>query len=434
MRKTANPLVMGGMELPVTHAGRAEAAGKRKDLCVKLYIRNWVLEKRREDDYEMLKEHIGSRDTHCQRDPRLGKKQPKLNRTHRQEEEVSISLSSNPETMPCEGCMERDNKSTDPTMEFLLLGFSELLCLRVLLFLIFLVVHLVTLAGNMMIFMAVVMEPSRPPMLFFLCQLSVIELCYTLVIVPKALLSLVVVDGSTISFIGCAAQMHLFVALGGAECFLLVAMSYDRYVAICQPLHYVAVMSEGFCLRLAVACCLGGFAVALGLTVAVFRLPFCQSHRINHFFCDVPAVLHLACTQSYTPELPLLAACVLLLLLPFLLILTSYVCIAAALLHVTSSVGRGKAFSTCVSHLAITLLHYGCATFIYIRPKSSYSPTRDKMVSLVYTNITPLLYPLIYSLRNKEIRGVLRKMLRRKKIVQLNWDTIRAAMCACGKF
>ncbi|NXB26351.1 O10AC protein, partial [Rhagologus leucostigma] len=321
--------------------------------------------------------------------------------------------------MPCEGCMERDNVSTGATMEFLLLGFSELLRLRVLLFLIFLIVHLVTLAGNMMIFMAVVMEPSRPPMLFFLCQLSAIELCYTLVIVPKALLSLVAVDGSTISFLGCAAQMHLFVALGGAECFLLAAMSYDRYVAICQPLRYAAVMSEGLCLRLALMCGLGAFAVALVLTAAVFRLPFCQSHRINHFFCDVPAVLHLACTQSYTPELPLLAACVLLLLLPFLLILASYVCIAVALLHITS-VGRGKAFCTCISHLVITLLHYGCATFIYIRPKSSYSPARDKVVSLVYTNITPLMYPLIYSLRNKEIRGILRKMLRRKKIAQMN--------------
>ncbi|NWH64780.1 O10AC protein, partial [Geococcyx californianus] len=322
--------------------------------------------------------------------------------------------------MTCESCMERDNKSTDATVDFLLLGFSELLCLRVLLFLIFLIVHLVTLAGNVMIFMAVVMEPSRPPMLFFLCQLSVIELCYTLVIVPKTLLSLTVVEGSTISFVGCAAQMYFFVALGGAECFLLVAMSYDRYIAICQPLHYVAVMSEGLCLRLAMACCLGGSAVALGLTMAVFRLPFCQSRRINHFFCDVPAVLHVACTQSYTRELPLLAACVLLLLLPFLLILTSYVCIAAALSHVTSSMGRCKAISTCISHLAITLLHYGCATFIYIRPKTSYSPARDKIVSLVYTNITPLLYPLIYSLRNKEIREVVRKMLRRKKIAQLN--------------
>ncbi|NWI12427.1 O10AC protein, partial [Crypturellus soui] len=320
--------------------------------------------------------------------------------------------------MPCEGCVERDNGSTDATMGFLLLGFSELLHLRALLFLIFLTVHLATLAGNVVIFLAVVMEPSRPPMLLFLCQLSAIELCYTLVIVPKALLGLTA-DDSAISFIGCAAQMHLFVALGGAECFLLAAMSYDRYVAICQPLHYAVVMSEGLCLRLAGASCLGGFLVALGLTVAVFRLPFCQSHRINHFFCDVPAMLHLACTQNYTSELPLLATCVLLLLLPFLLILISYACIATALLRVRSSLGRGKAFCTCCSHLAITFLHYGCAAFIYIRPKSSYSPARDKMVSLVYTNVTPLLYPLIYSLRNKEIRGVLRKMLMRRRIAQL---------------
>lgn len=336
--------------------------------------------------------------------------------------------------MPCEGCMGRDNVSTGATMEFLLLGFSELLRLRVLLFLVFLVIHLVTLAGNMMIFLAVVMEPSRPPMLLFLCQLSAIELCYTLVIVPKALLSLVAAEGSTISFLGCAAQMLLFVALGGAECFLLAAMSYDRYVAICQPLRYAALMSQGLCLRLALACALGASAVALALTVAVFRLPFCQPRRIDHFFCDVPAMLHVACTQSYGAELPLLAACVLLLLLPFLLILASYVCIATDLLRITSPAGRGKAFCTCISHLAITLLHYGCATFIYIRPKSSYSPARDKVVSLVYTNITPLMYPLIYSWRNKEIRGLLRKMLRRKKIAQVNGDAIRVVMYMCGKF
>ncbi|NWR51343.1 O10AC protein, partial [Regulus satrapa] len=320
--------------------------------------------------------------------------------------------------MPCEGCTERDNASTGATMEFLLLSFSGLLRLRVLLFLIFLTVHLVTLAGNAMIVVAVLMEPSRPPMLFFLCQLSAIEFCYTLVVVPKALLSLV--GGSTISFLGCAAQMHFFVALGGAECFLLAVMSYDRYVAVCQPLRYAAVMSQGLCLRLALLCGLAAFAISLGMTAAVFRLPFCRSHRIDHFFCDIPAVMHLACTQSYTPELPLLAGCVLLLLVPFLLILASYTCIVVALLRITTPGGRGKAFSTCVSHLAITLLHYGCATFIYIRPKSSYLPARDKVLSLVYTNITPLMYPLIYGLRNKEIRGILRKRMRRKKIDRVN--------------
>ncbi|NXG96508.1 O10AC protein, partial [Loxia leucoptera] len=319
--------------------------------------------------------------------------------------------------MLCEGCMERDNVSSSSTMEFLLLGFSELLHLRVLLFLTFLIVHLVTLAENAMIFVAVLMEPSRPPMLFFLGQLSAVELCYALVIVPKALLGLAA-GGSAISMPGCAAQMHLFVALGGAECFLLAAMAYDRYVAVCQPLRYAALM-EGLGLRLALACALGAFAVALGLTVAVFRLPFCQPRRIDHFFCDVPAVLRLACARGDAAQLALMAACLLLLLLPFLLILASYLCIAVALSGAASPAGRGKAFSTCVLQLAITFLHYGCATFVYIRPNSSYSPARDKVVSLVYTNVTPLMYPLIYSLRNKEIRGILRKMLRRKKIGEL---------------
>ncbi|XP_015283606.1 PREDICTED: olfactory receptor 10AC1-like [Gekko japonicus] len=313
-------------------------------------------------------------------------------------------------------------------MEFLLLGFSDLHHLRGLLFFIFLTVHLATLAGNLLILLAVAAEHSRPPMLLFLCQLSAIELCYTLVIVPKTLADLVSTGGSTISFVGCATQMHFFVALGGAECFLLAAMSYDRYAAICRPLHYAVMMSQEFCLQLAIICCLGGFIVSLGLTVAVFRLPFCSSHRINHFFCDIPALLHLACTKSYANELPLLAACILLLLLPFVLILVSYSYITTAVIRIRDSAGRGKAFSTCASHLAVTVLHYGCATFMYVRPKSKYSPNRDKMISLVYTNITPLLYPLIYSLRNKEIKGAVRKLLQ-KKVAQPNWNIFK---CRCG--
>ncbi|XP_063152741.1 olfactory receptor 10AC1-like [Candoia aspera] len=318
--------------------------------------------------------------------------------------------------------MERNNQTASGTsMEFLLLGFSDLFHLRALFFFILLGLHLATLAGNLLILLAVSAEPSRPPMLFFLCQLSAIELCYTLIIAPKALADLLSNGKSTISFVGCATQMHFFVALGGAECFLLAAMSYDRYVAICQPLRYMAVMNQAFCLQLVLICCLGGFVVSLGLTVAVFHLPFCSSHHVDHFFCDVPALLHLACTKSYTSELPLLAACTVLLLFPFLLILTSYTCISLAVMQIHDSAGRSKAFSTCASHLVVTLLHYGCATFMYVRPKSSYSPGRDKMVALVYTNITPLLYPLIYSLRNKEIKGAVRKLLQ-KSLAHENWS------------
>jgi olfactory receptor len=205
--------------------------------------------------------------------------------------------------------------------------------------------------------------------------------------------------------------MQMFVALGGAECFLLAAMAYDRYVAICHPLRYASVVTPGLCARLALACCLGGLAVSVGLTVAVFHLPFCGSRLLVHFFCDITALLHLACTQSYAEELPLLGACLVLLLLPSTLILASYGAIAAALRRLHNAGSRRKATSTCASHLAVTFLHYGCATFMYVRPKASYSPQLDRTLALVYTNVTPLLYPLIYSLRNREITAAIRRVL-----------------------
>ncbi|EHB15790.1 Putative olfactory receptor 10AC1 [Heterocephalus glaber] len=267
---------------------------------------------------------------------------------------------------------------------FLLQGFFEFPQLKPVLFLLLLTVHLTTLSGNLLILVAVASVPSRPPMLLFLCQLSVIEFCYTLVVVPRSLADLTMpghTRGSPISFLGCAVQMQMFVALGGAECFLLAAMAYDRYVAICHPLRYAAVVTPGLCARLALACCLGGLAVSLGLTVAVFHLPFCGSHLLVHFFCDITALLHLACTRSYADELPLLGACL--------------------------------AASTCTSHLAVTFLHYGCATFMYVRPKATYSPRLDRTLALVYTNVTPLLYPLIYSLRNQEITTAIRRVLGR---------------------
>ncbi|XP_036103516.1 olfactory receptor 10AC1-like [Molossus molossus] len=294
---------------------------------------------------------------------------------------------------------------------FLLQGFSEFPHLRPTLFLLLLAVHLATLSGNLLILVAVASMPSRPPMLLFLSQLSAIELCYTLVVVPRSLADLAAPSlgrGSPISFLGCAVQMQMFVALGGAECFLLAAMAYDRYVAICHPLRYAAVVTPGLCARLALACCLGGLTVSLGLTVAVFHLPFCGSRLLVHFFCDITALLHLACTRSYADELPLLGACLLLLLLPSLLILASYGAIAATLRRLRSPWGRRKAASTCTSHLAVTFLHYGCATFMYVRPKASHSPRWDRTVALVYTTVTPLLYPLVYSLRNCEIRAAIR--------------------------
>ncbi|XP_008586506.1 PREDICTED: putative olfactory receptor 10AC1 [Galeopterus variegatus] len=262
--------------------------------------------------------------------------------------------------------MDSPSNATMPC-GFLLQGFSEFPRLRPVLFLLLLAVHLATLSGNLLILVAVATVPSRPPMLLFLCQLSAIELCYTLVVVPRSLADLTMLGhgrGSPISFLGCALQMQMFVALGGAECFLLAAMAYDRYVAICHPLRYTAVVTPELCVRLALVCCLGGLAVSVGLTVAVFHLPFCGSRLLVHFFCDIT--------------------------------------------------GRRKAASTCASHLAVTFLHYGCATFMYVRPKASYSPRLDRTLALVYTNVTPLLYPLIYSLRNREITTAIRRVLGRR--------------------
>uniref|UniRef100_A0A8C8YIA2 G-protein coupled receptors family 1 profile domain-containing protein n=1 Tax=Prolemur simus TaxID=1328070 RepID=A0A8C8YIA2_PROSS len=192
-------------------------------------------------------------------------------------------------------------------------------------------------------------------------------------------------------------------------------MAYDRYVAICHPLRYAAVVTPGLCARLALACCLGGLAVAVGLTVAVFHLPFCGSRLLVHFFCDVTALLHRACTRSYAEELPLLGAWLVLLLLPSVLILASYGAIAATLRRLRSAGGRRKAASTCTSHLAVSFLHYGCATFMYVRPKASYSPRLDRTLALVYTNVTPLLYPLIYSLRNRQVTAAIRRVLGRRR-------------------
>ncbi|XP_068406554.1 LOW QUALITY PROTEIN: olfactory receptor 10AC1-like [Eschrichtius robustus] len=313
--------------------------------------------------------------------------------------------------------MDSRSNATTPC-GLLLQGFAESPHLRPMLFLLLLAVHLATLSGNLLILVAVASVPRRPPMLLFLCQLSAIELCYMLAVVPCSLAQLASPGrgrDSPISFLGCAVQMQMFVALGGAQCFLLAAMACDRYVAICHPLRYAAVVTPGLCTRLALACCLGELAVSVGFTVAVFNLPFCGSRLLVHFFGDNTALLHLACTQSYAEELrPLGAGLVLLLRPPSVLILASHGAIAAALSRLRSPRGRRKAASTCASHLAVTFLHHlhhGCPTFTYVRPKASYSPRQDRTLALVYINVTPLLYPLIYSLRNRKITATIRRVL-----------------------
>lgn len=295
--------------------------------------------------------------------------------------------------------------------EFIILGFGDLAELKIFFFGLFLIMHLVTLAGHGTIVLITLIDSClQTPMYFFLRNLSTIEICYILVIVPNMLANFLS-RSQRMPMLGCALQMHLFIALGGAECFLLAVMAYDRFLAICRPLPYPLIITRALCLQMLALACFGGFALSLTLTILIFLLPFCQSHEINHFFCDIPAVLFLACSDTRANKIAVFVVCMLILLIPFLLILLSYGFIITAILSIHSAQGRSKAFSTCAGHLLVSLLHYGCAIFIYIRPKSCYTPEQDKVVSLIYTNVTPMLYPMIYSLRNKEVQGALGRLL-----------------------
>ncbi|XP_006900059.1 PREDICTED: olfactory receptor 10Q1-like [Elephantulus edwardii] len=307
--------------------------------------------------------------------------------------------------------------------EFILLGFRNLPELQLLFFGTFFIVHLITLAGHTTTVLITLIDSClQTPMYFFLRNLSTIEICYILVIVPNMLANFLS-QNQRMPFLGCALQMLLFIALGGAECFLLAVMAYDRFVAICNPLRYPLIVTRTLCLQMLVLACGSGFALSLALTTLIFLLPFCQSHEINHFFCDIPAVLFLACSDTRANEIAVFLVCMLILLIPFLLILLSYGFIIAAILRIHSAEGRSKAFSTCAGHLLVSVLHYGCAIFIYIRPKSCYTPEQDKIVSLIYTNVTPMLYPMIYCLRNQEVKGALRRLLQNHNQMQCQLNT-----------
>uniref|UniRef100_A0A8C0GKK7 Olfactory receptor n=1 Tax=Chelonoidis abingdonii TaxID=106734 RepID=A0A8C0GKK7_CHEAB len=285
---------------------------------------------------------------------------------------------------------------------FILLGFSDISHLQHLFFSVFLVTYIVTLAGNLLIIVLTLADPAlHTPMYFFLRNLSFLEMCYTSAVVPKMLGNLLSGD-KTISFIGCAMQTYFFFFLGGSECFLLASMAYDRYVAICRPLHYPVVMNRKVSTGMAAGSWLSGLLVYFGLTSMIFTLPFCRSHELNHFFCDIPPLLKLACGNTSHSEMAVFMVAMSFVTFPFMLILMSYVCIISTILRVPSGMGRTKSFSTCSSHLIVVTLFFGSACIMYLKPISSYSPDTDKFLSLSYTVITPMLNPIIYSLRNKE--------------------------------
>uniref|UniRef100_K7GJR4 Olfactory receptor n=1 Tax=Pelodiscus sinensis TaxID=13735 RepID=K7GJR4_PELSI len=294
---------------------------------------------------------------------------------------------------------------------FILVGFSYLGELQILLFLLLLVTYLITLMGNLLVITLVMLSSSlHTPMYFFLVNLSFLEICFTSGVVPQLLVHLLV-EEKTISIAGCAAEMYVNTIMGLTECCLLAAMAYDRYAAICHPLHYTTIMSGRACAQLAGASWGIGISLEVAQTTWIFSLPFCGSHRIHHFFCDIPPVMKMVCADTSKIDILGYFITVLFIMGPFLMIILSYVYIISTILKLPSAEGRRKTFSTCSSHLMVVSLFYGTALFAYVLPNSSPTVENDQIVSLLNTIVSPMLNPIIYTLRNKEVKGVLSKIL-----------------------
>ncbi|XP_049991820.1 olfactory receptor 10AG1-like [Alexandromys fortis] len=305
----------------------------------------------------------------------------------------------------------REEHNASTVTQFLLLGFSDLPNLQGFLFGMFSIMYLIILIGNSFIIVITRIDPAlQKPMYFFLANFSSLEICYVSVTLPRILFNIGTQERS-ISVLSCATQMCFFLMLGATECFLLAVMSYDRYVAICNPLSYQLIMNPTKCTQLAAGSWLGGIPVQIGQTCQIFSLHFCNSNQINHFFCDLPPILKLACGDTSVNELSVYLVAMLFVAVPFILILASYTKIIATILRLPTATGRAKAFSTCSSHLLVVFLFFGSATVTYLRPKSTHSPGIDKLLSLFYTIVTPMFNPLIYSLRNKDVIAAMRKLL-----------------------
>uniref|UniRef100_A0A674JE84 Olfactory receptor n=1 Tax=Terrapene triunguis TaxID=2587831 RepID=A0A674JE84_9SAUR len=289
--------------------------------------------------------------------------------------------------------------------EFILLGFRNLHELQIPLFLLFLVIYIMTMAGNILIIALVVADQHlHTPMYLFLGNLSCLETCYSSTILPRTLAGLLTGD-RTISFIECITQLYFFGSMVSVECCLLSAMSYDRYLAICKPLYYAALMNNSVCFRLAA----GSWVSGTVITFMMVRLTFCGPNRIDHFFCDFTPMLKLSCSDTSLIALVDLILSFAIILPTLLLTLTSYVCIIATILRIQSTTGRQKAFSTCSSHLIVVATFYGSLIIIYMAPKAGTAGDLRKLFSVFYTVLTPLANPLIYSLRNKEVKEALKK-------------------------
>ncbi|XP_049636742.1 olfactory receptor 8K3-like [Suncus etruscus] len=294
--------------------------------------------------------------------------------------------------------------------DFILLGITDRPELQAPLFVLFLIIYMISLVGNLgMVILTKVDSRLQTPMYFFLRHLAITDIGYSTAVGPKMLVNFLV-EQNTISFYLCATQMAFFIMFIINELFVLASMSYDRYVAICNPLLYTIIMSQRVCLVLVAIPYVYSTCVSLLITIKLFNLSFCNYNVVNHFYCDNLPVLSLVCSNTQEVEFLIMIFSAFNLIFTLLVVVVSYFLILLAILRMKSAEGRRKAFSTCGSHLTVVTVFYGTLTFMYVKPKSSHSFDTDKMASIFYTLIIPMLNPLIYSLRNKDVKAALQKM------------------------
>ncbi|XP_078537554.1 olfactory receptor 2G3-like [Lissotriton helveticus] len=317
--------------------------------------------------------------------------------------------------------MEHLNYSCEA--EFILLGFTSDSRIEIILFVVFLIIYISIIVGNTFILTVIRLSPQlHTPMYFFLSNLSFLDMCYSTMIVPK-MLEIFLSKKKTISFAGCAAQMYLSLSLGETECILLAIMAYDRYVAICNPLRYMTIMNSTVCIRIASGTWICGFVLSVSHVAFTLQLPLCGRNQINHFLCEVPAVLRLACSDVSFISGVIFVVGIIVLMIPIVLILVTYIQIIASILRISTASGRYKAFSTCASHITVVILFYGTAMYIYMKPLSYDSQESDKIVTVAYTVITPMMNPIIYTFRNKDVKGAIKKTVQFSMLARNNLTT-----------
>ncbi|XP_046931640.1 olfactory receptor 11L1-like [Lynx rufus] len=310
-----------------------------------------------------------------------------------------------------------DGTNQTAVTEFIFLGFSSVLYLRLTLFVIFLTVYLLSLMGNTLIIFIVLTDVTlQTPMYIFLGNLSFLEIWYTTATVPK-LLATCLAQVVTISVFGCITQYYFFFSMGATECILLAVMAYDRYLAICSPLRYSLLMSLRVCLRFSAGSWIGGFIAPLLPTILISHLSFCGPQKINHFFCDSDPIFKLSCSDTFLVEALGYTCSSVVILSSFLLTMSSYGHIVVTIIRLSSREARKKTFSTCASHLTVVSIYYGTIIFAYVRPPAKYNFTISKVISVFYCVVTPLVNPLIYTLRNQDVKKAFRKLLSQKRLL-----------------